>query len=88
MKHLLFILVTGFCLGQLVTVTFDKKVFKIVDYHYKGTWRQPFKFLLILVNEYGGMEICGNKVVRDLYHTTRPYYEFEKYYKIFNVNSK
>ena len=88
MKHLLFTLVTGFCLGQLVTVTFDKKVFKIVDYYYKGTWKKPFNYFVILVNEYGGIETCGNKAVKDLYSTPRPYYEIENYYKVFNVNAK
>jgi hypothetical protein len=78
-------LVTGFTLGQLVTVTFDNKVFKIIDYMYKGSLKQPFKFIIILINEYGGIENCGNKVVKDLYSNKRMYSEYERLYRIFNV---
>ena len=86
MKHIIFILLTGLCIGQLVTTTFDSKIFKIIDYQYKGTWKQPFKFIIILINEYGGIETCGNKVIRHLYFYPRMYSEFERLFKVFNIN--
>jgi hypothetical protein len=88
MKHILFMILTGLILGQLVSTTFDTKVYKIIDYVYKPTWRRPFKFYITLLNQYGGIEICGNKVIKDLYFHNKSYSDYECYYRIFNLNTK
>ena len=88
MKHILFTIITGLMLGQLVHVTFDDKVFKIIDYFWKPTLKRPFQFHVLLINEYGGIEVCGYKKVKDLYANNKPYSEYVHYYKVFNLKYK
>jgi len=78
-KLILFMLVTGLSIGQYVTTTFDRKIFKVIDfimitpftkfYTLKTEWYKPITFVVILVNEYGGIETCGTKVINTIYES-------------------
>lgn len=87
MKHILFQILTGFTLNEIVSTTFeDKKLFKIVGYF--TTWKQPLNWTVTLLNEYGFIEVCGSKALKDKFRANLLYSDLESYYRIFSLNKK
>lgn len=87
MKHILFQVLTGFTLNEIVATTFgDKKLFKIVGYY--TSWKNPFNWTVTLINEYGFLEVCGSKALKDKFEAKLPYTDLEEYYRLFSLNKK
>jgi len=86
MKHILFMLLTGLCMGQLVSVSFNNKIFKIVDYKWYGSFRKPFNYHVILINNYGDIEPCTSNMIQNLFSIKRAHWEYEAVIRTFNIS--
>lgn len=93
-------LFTNFTIGSIVgVVDGDKrKVMKIIDIHlvhifqskkkrglYKAPWYRPIWFVVILVNEYRGLDQYGHDKLKNPYSLLLPYSVIEEKIKGFHV---
>lgn len=88
MKIIIFQLLTGFTIGSLVSVTFDDKIFKVVDILGWRINRKGLYINVMLLNQYGGIEICNYTCLKDIFKDKRLYSEIEEVYRKFNLNEK
>lgn len=87
MKLILFQLLTNCTIGSIVRVTFDDKLFKVINVWYNPTWKNPFHFNVNLINQFGGFEFCGHKCISsDIFKDKRMYHEIEEIYRKFNLS--
>lgn len=76
MGLILFQLFFNYTIGSYVS--FQKKAHKIMDIKFihpfmrrntllKSTWKRPFWFCVALKNQYGGVEIVGEKAIKPIW---------------------
>ena len=76
MGLILFQLFFGYTIGSYVS--FQKRAYKIMDVKFihpfmkrdtllRSSWKRPFWWTVVLKNQYGGVEVVGEKAVKPIW---------------------